>query len=70
MEIGATNQSHVNKPAGQWEPGRKDATLMPNPLPQLESYLRRQGGEVAERRRGREGRQVKLTQETIVLEKH
>ena len=55
MEIGATNQSHVNKPAGQWEPGRKDATLMPNPLPQLESYLRRQGGEVAERGEGKGG---------------
>ena len=56
MEIGATNQSHVNKPAGQWEPGRKDATLMPNPLPQLESYLRRQGGEVAEREKRKGGR--------------
>ena len=55
MEIGATNQSRVNKPAGQWEPGRKDATLMPNPLPQLESYLRRQGGEVAERGEGKGG---------------
>ena len=28
---------------------------MPNPLPQLESYLRRQGGEVAERGEGKGG---------------
>ena len=56
MEIGATNQSWVNKPAGQWEPGGKDATLMPNPPPQLESCLRGQGGEVAERGEGKGGR--------------
>ena len=54
-EIGATNQSPVNKPADQWEPGGKDATLMPTPPPQLESCLREQGGEVDERRRGKGG---------------
>ena len=69
MEIGSTNQSRVNKPAGQWEPGGKDATLMPTPPPQLESCLRGQGGEVDERGRGREGRQVKLTQDTAVQRK-
>ena len=56
MEIGAANQSRVNKPAGQWDPGGKDATLMPTPPPQLESCLRRQGGGVAKRGKGREGR--------------
>ena len=45
MGIGTANQGRVNKPAGQWEPGGKDATLMPNPPPQLESCLRGQGGE-------------------------
>ena len=56
MEIGTANQSRVNKPAGQWEPGGKDATLMPTPPPQLESCLRGQGGEVAERGEGKGGR--------------
>ena len=55
MEIGTTNQSRVNKPAGQWESGRKDATLMPTPPPQLESCLRRRRWEVAERGEGKGG---------------
>ena len=66
MGIGTANQGYVNKPAGQWEPGGKDATLMPSPPPQLESCLRGRGGEVAERG---EGRQVKLTQDTAVQRK-
>ena len=52
MGIGTTNQGRVNKPAGQWEPGGKDATLMPSPPPPLESCLGGQGGEVAERGEG------------------
>ena len=56
MGIGTANQGRVNKPAGQWEPGGKDATLMPTPPPQLESCLRGQGGEVAERGEGKGGR--------------
>ena len=32
-EIVATNRSHVNKPADQWELGGKDAILMPTPNP-------------------------------------
>ena len=51
----ATNQSHVNKPAGQWEPGGKDAILMPTPPPHLESCLREQGGEVEENEEGEGG---------------
>ena len=49
---GTANQSRVNNPAGQWEPGGKDATLMLTPSPPIESCLREQGGEVAERREG------------------
>ena len=53
MGIGTANQSRVNKPAGQWEPGGKDATLMATPPPPLESCLGGQGGEVAEKGEGR-----------------
>ena len=49
MGIGTANQGRVNKPAGQWEPGGKDATLM---LSHLESCPGGQGGEVAERGEG------------------
>ena len=52
MGIGTTNQGRVNKPAGQWEPGGKDATLMPSPPPPLESCLGGQGGGLAERGKG------------------
>ena len=54
-EIVATNQSHVNKLAGQWEPGGKDAILMPTPPPHLESCLREQGREVEESEEGEGG---------------
>ena len=53
MGIGTANQSRVNNPAGQWEPGGKDATLMLTPPPPIESCLEGQGGEVAERGEGR-----------------
>ena len=53
MGIGMANQSRVNNPAGQWEPGGKDATLMLTPPPPIESCLGGQGGEVAERGEGR-----------------
>ena len=33
MGNGTANQSRVNKQAGQWEPGGKDATLIPTPTP-------------------------------------
>ena len=69
MGIGTANQGRVNKPAGQWEPGGKDATLMPTPPPPLESCLRGQGGEVAERGRGEGGGQVKPAQDTAVQRK-
>ena len=32
---GMTNQSRVNSPAGQWEPGGEDVSLMLNPSPPL-----------------------------------
>ena len=54
-EIVATNQSHVNKPADQWEPGGKDTILMPTPPPHLESCLREQGGKVEESEEGERG---------------
>ena len=65
----ATNQSHGNKPADQWEPGGKDAILMPTPPPHLESCLREQGGKVEESEEGERGEQVKLAQNTTVQRK-
>ena len=65
-EIVATNQSHVNKPDDQWEPGGKDTILMPTPPPHLESCLREQEREVEEGGEGEGGGggQVKRTQNT------
>ena len=54
-EIVATNPSHVNKPAGQWEPGGKDTIMMPTPPPHLESCRRGQGGDVEESEEGKGG---------------
>ena len=39
------NQSRVNSPAGQWEPGGEDASPMLNPPPPIESCLEVPGGE-------------------------
>ena len=67
MGIGTANQSRVNSPAGQWEPGGKDATPMLTPPPPIESCLGEQGGGVAERGEGRGRRgQVELAQERAV----
>ena len=64
------NQSHVNSPAGQWEPGGKDAIPMLTPPPPIESYLGGQGGGVAERGEVRGRReQVELAQERVVQRK-
>ena len=49
------NQSCVNSPAGQWEPGGEDASPMLNPLPPIESCLEVPGGGAAERGEGGEG---------------
>ena len=49
------NQSCVNSPAGQWEPGGEDASPMLNPPPPIESCLEVPGGGVAERGEGEEG---------------
>ena len=43
-ESGTANQSRVNSPAGQWESGGKDASLMLNPPPPIESCLEGPGG--------------------------
>ena len=69
MGIGTANQSCVNNPAGQWEPGGKDATPMPTPPPPLESCLRGPGGVVAERGDGGGGGQVEPAQDTAVQRK-
>ena len=69
-EIVATNRSHVNKPADQWELGGKDAILMPTPPPHLESCLREQEKEVEEGGEGEGGGgQVKRTQNTAFQRK-
>ena len=49
------NQSRVNSPAGQWEPGGEDVSLMLNPPPPIESCLEGQGGGVTGRGEGGEG---------------
>ena len=49
------NQSHVNNPAGQWEPGGKDASPMLSPPPPIESCLEVPKGGAAERGEGGEG---------------
>ena len=70
MGIETANQSRVNSPAGQWEPGVKDATPMLTPPPAIESCLGEQGGGLAERGEGRERRgQVELAQERAVQRK-
>ena len=67
---GTANQSRVNSPAGQWEPGGKDAIPMLNPPPPIESCLEGQGGGVAERGEGRGERgQAELAQERAVQRK-
>ena len=72
MGSGTANESRVNSPAGQWEPGGKgrypDALL--TPPPPIESCLEEQGGGVAERGEGRGRRgQVELAQEKAVQRK-
>ena len=70
MGIETANQSRVNSPAGQWEPGGKDAIPILTPLPPIESCLEGQGGGVAERGAGRGRRgQVELAQERAVQRK-
>ena len=49
------NQSRVNNPAGQWEPGGEDASLMLSPPPPIESCLEVPRGGAAERGEGGEG---------------
>ena len=49
------NQSRVNNPAGQWEPGGEDASLMLSPPPPLESCLEVPRGGAAESGEGGEG---------------
>ena len=56
---GTANQSCVNNPAGQWELGGEDVSLMLNPPPLLESCLEGPRGGVAGRG---EGGQVELAQ--------
>ena len=70
MGSGTANQSRVNSPAGQWEPGGKDAIPMLTPPPPIESCLGGQGGGVAERGEGRGRRgQAELAQERVVQRK-
>ena len=52
---GTANQSRVNSPAGQWEPGGEDVSLMLNPPPPIESCLEGPRGGVAGRGEGGEG---------------
>ena len=57
---GTANQSRVNSPAGQWEPGGEDVSLMLNPSPPIESCLEGQGGGVTGRGEGGEGAEKDL----------
>ena len=49
------NQSRVNSPAGQWEPGGENTSRCSTPPPPIESCLEVPGGGVAERGEGEEG---------------
>ena len=52
---GTANQSRVNSPAGQWEPGGENTSRCSTPPPPIESCLEVPGGGVAERGEGEEG---------------
>ena len=54
-ESGTANQSRVTGPAGQWELGEEDVSLMLSPPPPIESCLEEQGGGVTGRGEGGEG---------------
>ena len=54
-ESETANQSRVTGPAGQWEPGEENVSLMLSLPPPIESCLGEQGGGVTRRGEGEEG---------------